>query len=123
MNSMMQLLPIFSAVCKFRVPANQTDGIVCSNKSCPSHISGHSLSSAPPSSSYMGPSLTASDLVKWDDDVGGVSGRAVADFNLLVSFADCTGELEGVWLAGQAARDLLNILVSLPPTPTCMCRS
>ncbi len=43
-------------------------------------------------------------------------GRVLAvspHFNLLVSLSDCTGEIEGVWLGGKAASELLGYTVSL----------
>lgn len=72
----------------------------------------------------MGTSLTASDLAKSDSE-GGAGGRltAVADFNLLLSLSDYTGELEGMWLGGQAARDILNDSVSLYYNITHVCES
>ena len=84
----------------------------CPNKNCPSHTSGPA-----PSLSAMGggtTSVTASDLARWEAGEGGgaLPGfMPVPDYNLLLSLSDCTGELEGVWLGGQAARDLLGDMV------------
>lgn len=79
----------------------------CPNKSCPSHTSAPSSSSV-----AMGPSLTASDLADWEGEGGGAGGNSklamVPHFNFLVSLSDCTGQIEGVWLGGQAAKEILR---------------
>ena len=94
-----------STVCKFRVRVNPSEATSCANKNCPSHASVPSSSSS---------SLTASDLVRWESGEGPEDGefRVMADFSLLLCLSDHTGELEGVWLGGQAARDFLDTSVS-----------
>jgi hypothetical protein len=90
----------YSSACKFRVTTGPTGSPSCSNKSCPSFH-------AP--SSFTGG--TASDYARWDSTNDRPSTEP--HFNLSVSLSDCTGELEGVWLGGQVATDLLGCSVSL----------
>ena len=84
---------------------NPSEATSCANKNCPSHTL------VTPSSSS---SLTASDLVRWESGEGPEGGEfgVMADFSLLLCLSDHTGELEGVWLGGQAARDFLDTSVS-----------
>ena len=90
-----------SSMCKYRAQPGAT---FCSNKNCPSASSG-SLSSYGSTSS-----MTASDLAQKEEWDGLFSFEP--HFNLLVSFSDCTGGIEGVWLAGHAASSILGLTVS-----------
>ena len=67
--------------------------------------------------------MTASEFAEWagfggeEEEVAMGGGKKLAvtpHFNLWVSLADCTGDIEGVWLGGKAALEILRHSVSQP---------